>query len=116
MTATKQSISSLFSKFGFLFVLVVIALGSANCTAVGVGVGAGVGAVRQPAKTPTHITIIKTERDEFGTQEPVAEPMSVAGHAVVGGVAGLMLDVAAVALLTHALGNADFECEGVAHC
>ena len=116
MTATKPSLPSSFRKFGCLLVLVAIALGSMNCTAIGIGVGAGVGAVRQPEKTPSHIAIIKTERDEFGRQEPVSEPMSVGGHILVGGIAGFMLDVAAIALLTHALGKADFECDGVAHC
>ncbi len=55
MSANKRSMPSLFRKFGFLLVLVTIAFGSVNCTAVGMGVG--VGAVRQPQKTPSHITM-----------------------------------------------------------
>ena len=116
MTATQRTLPSLYSKFGALLILVAMALTSINCTAVGMGVGAGVGTVRQPTKAPTEITIIKTERDEFGRQEPVSEPMSVGGHMLVGGAAGFLVDVAMLALLNSALSNADFECEGVAHC
>lgn len=109
-------------SFASVALMIALAICAPACTAIGAGTGAVVGAVRQPASPspppgqPSTITIIPTSRDAYGVQREDEPPMSIGQHAAVGAGLGLAIDVATVVLLGLALSNADFECEGVAHC
>ena len=78
--------------------------------------GAAIGTVRQPPTTPGHIELIPTQRNIRGTQEPIPRPASVKKHAVVGGVIGFVLDVAAVAATYYIIANSDPYCDGSHRC